>query len=93
MRINPYRPSTVHAMALTFGLLAPLAVFGQAPPPAQVASRFAGNWVEDQSQRKTGAERSLTFRNGAKRAGRGARIVLPSASRTCALRRRSLWVW
>jgi hypothetical protein len=30
-----------------------------------VASRFAGNWVEDLSQRKTGAERSLTFRNGA----------------------------
>jgi hypothetical protein len=37
---------------------------GQTPPPAQVAGRFAGNWVEDPSQRKTGAERSLTFRNG-----------------------------
>jgi hypothetical protein len=59
MRINPCRRSTVHAMALAFGLLAPLAALGQ-------ASRFAGNWVEEQSQRKTGAERSLTFRNGAK---------------------------
>jgi hypothetical protein len=65
MRINPRRRSTVHATALAFGLLVPLAALGQAPPPAQVASRFAGNWVEDQSQRKTGAERSLTFRNGA----------------------------
>jgi hypothetical protein len=66
MRINSYRRSTVHAMTMAFGLLAPLAAFGQASPPAQVASRFAGNWVEDQSQRKTGAERSLTFRNGPK---------------------------
>jgi len=63
MRINSRRRSTVHATALAFGLLAPLAAFGQAP--AQVASRFAGNWVEDQSQRKMGAERSLTFRIGA----------------------------
>jgi hypothetical protein len=66
MRINPCRRSAVHAMAMAFGLLGPLAAFGQAPPPAQVASRFVGNWVEDQSQRKTGAERNLTFRNGAK---------------------------
>jgi hypothetical protein len=66
MRINPCRRSTVHAMAMAFGLLAPLTAFGQAPPPAQVAGRFVGNWVEDQSQRKTGAERSLTFRNGPK---------------------------
>ena len=66
MRINPYRRSTVHAMAMAFGLLAPLAAFGQASSPALVAGRFAGNWVEDQSQRKTGAERSLTFRNGPK---------------------------
>ena len=65
MRINPVRGCTVHAMVLVFGLLAPLAAFGQVPTPAQVASRFAGNWVEDQSQRKTGALRSLTFRNGA----------------------------
>jgi len=65
MRINPCRRSTVHATALAFGLLAPLAAFGQTPPSAQVASRFAGNWVEDLSQRKTGGERSLTFRNGA----------------------------
>lgn len=65
MRMNPRRCSTVHVAALAFGLLAPLFAFGQAPQPAQVASRFAGNWVEDQSQRKTGAERSLTFRNGA----------------------------
>jgi hypothetical protein len=65
MRMNPSRCSTVHVAALAFGLLAPLFAFGQAPQPAQVASRFAGNWVEDQSQRKTGAERSLTFRNGA----------------------------
>src|ERR1700728_1651120 len=66
MRINPYRRSTVHAMAMAFGVLAPLAAFGQAPSPAKVTGHFAGNWVEDQSQRKTGAERSLTFRNGPK---------------------------
>jgi len=66
MPINPYRRSTVHAMAVAFGLLAPLAAFGQASPPAQLAGHFAGNWVEDQSQRKTGAERSLTFRSGPK---------------------------
>jgi hypothetical protein len=66
MRILSCRRSTVHAMALAFGLLAPLAAFGQAPPPAQVAGRFAGNWVEDQSQRTMGAERDLTFRNGPK---------------------------
>jgi hypothetical protein len=30
-----------------------------------VAGRFAGNWVEDLSQRKTGAVRPLTFRKGA----------------------------
>ena len=66
MRINPRRCSIFHVAALAFGLLAPPFAFGQAPQPAQVASRFAGNWVEDQSQRKTGAERSLTFRNGAK---------------------------
>ena len=65
MRINPSRCSTFHVAALAFGLFVPLLAFGQAPQPAQVASRFAGNWVEDQSQRKTGAERSLTFRNGA----------------------------
>ena len=64
MRINPCRRSTVHATVLAFSLLAPLAALGQAPQPAQVADRFAGNWVEDPSQRKTGAERSLTFRNG-----------------------------
>jgi hypothetical protein len=64
MRINPCRRSTVHATALALSLLAPLAALGQTPPPAQVAGRFAGNWVEDPSQRKTGAERSLTFRNG-----------------------------
>jgi hypothetical protein len=66
MRINPYRRSTVRAMAMAFGLLAPLAAFGQTSSPAKVAGHFAGNWVEDQSQRKTGAERSLTFRNGPK---------------------------
>ena len=65
MPINPGRYSTVHLAALAFGLLAPLFAFGQEPQPAQVASRFAGNWVEDMSQRKTGAERSLTFRKGA----------------------------
>ena len=65
MRMNPCRRSTVHATFLAFGLLTPMAAFGQSPSPVQVASRFAGNWVEDQSQRKTGAERSLTFRNGA----------------------------
>lgn len=65
MRMNPSRCSTVHVAALAFGLSAPLFAFGQAPQPAQVASRFAGNWIEDQSQRKTGAERDLTFRNGA----------------------------
>ena len=66
MRINPCRRSTVRAMAMAFGVLAPLAAFGQAPSPAKVTGHFAGNWVEDQSQRKTGAERSLTFRNGPK---------------------------
>ena len=64
MRINPCRRSAVHATVLALSLLAPLAALGQTPPPAQVAGRFAGNWVEDPSQRKTGAERSLTFRNG-----------------------------
>lgn len=65
MRINPSRCSTFHVAALAFGLFVPLLAFGQAPQPAQVASRFAGDWVEDQSQRTIGAERSLTFRNGA----------------------------
>ena len=65
MRVYLSRRGTAHAIALAFGLLvAPPAAFGQAPP-AQVASRFAGNWVEDQSQRKTGALRDLTFRDGA----------------------------
>lgn len=37
--------------------------FGQSP--ADVAKRFAGNWVEDQSKSTIGALRSLTFRKGA----------------------------
>jgi hypothetical protein len=66
MRINLSRRRTEQATALAFGLLAAsLAAFGQAPAPPQVARRFAGNWVEDQSKRKTGALLSLTFRNGA----------------------------
>jgi hypothetical protein len=66
MRINHSRRYTAHAIALACGLLAAsLTSVGQAPAPTQVAGGFAGNWVEDQSQRKTGALRSLTFRNGA----------------------------
>jgi hypothetical protein len=66
MRINLFRLWSAHAAALAFGLLAtPIAALGQATSPAQVASRFAGNWVEDLSQRKTGGLRNLTFRKGA----------------------------
>jgi len=65
MNINLSRRCTAHGTALAFGFAASLAAFGQAPAPPQVASHFAGNWVEDQSQRKTGALRSLSFRNGA----------------------------
>jgi hypothetical protein len=65
MRIDPRRRS-VPVVALAFSLFASVFAFAQAPQAAKVASRFAGNWVEDQSQRKTDAERNLTFRKGAK---------------------------
>jgi hypothetical protein len=66
MRIRFSRRPAAHITVLAFSLLtASLAIFGQAPLPAQVASLFAGQWVEDQSQQKIGAERNLRFRNGA----------------------------
>jgi len=46
------------ALALGFALTA----LGQSP--TDVAKRFSGNWVEDQSKSTIGAARSLTFRKG-----------------------------
>jgi hypothetical protein len=62
-------------LALRYGVLSAAAAalgsilligfaFAQAPAPAQVAGQFAGNWIEDQSMRKIGALRNLTFREG-----------------------------
>lgn len=50
---------TIFAACLLLLLLAQGVAFGQA------ASRFVGNWVEDQSKRTIAAERSLTFRRAA----------------------------
>ena len=66
MRIKLSRRPAVHATVLAFALLTVTqAAFAQAPPFAQVASHFSGQWVEDQSQQKIGAVLSLRFRNGA----------------------------
>jgi len=65
MRNIPYRFVTVSLATLIFGPLVSLLAFGQVSQPTQVMSRFVGHWAEDQSQRKTSAQRSLTFRSGA----------------------------
>ncbi|HTZ60075.1 MAG TPA: hypothetical protein VMB49_18325 [Acidobacteriaceae bacterium] len=65
MRIDPRRRFAVPLVAVAFSLLASVPALGQTPQAAQVLNRFAGNWIEDQSQRKTDAERNLTFRKGA----------------------------
>jgi hypothetical protein len=65
MRIIPHCHLPVCLAALACSLFALLPSFGQASQSAQVTGRFVGNWVEDQSQRKSGAQPTLTFRNGA----------------------------
>lgn len=66
MPINLLLHRTEQASTVVLGLIVvSAAAFGQAPASGQVANRFSGNWIEDQSKRTTGAQRSLTFRSGA----------------------------
>jgi len=57
-RNGPRGRATAMLVALTLGTI-PVALV------AQGANRFVGTWVEDQSKRTMGAERSLTFRQAA----------------------------